>query len=158
MKLATLVLLFTSTTALSAAEEGWNNLFVKKKEPQEICCYEEECCCEEYSCDCSCCCLGTFTVGGEWLYLSPRETDTEYARLFCIEETGVPIVEQGTRKCLNWKFHSGYEIFASYQGACCDPCYLWDIRGSFTSYKQSEKILYKCLSTSIYFPSDRFYY
>jgi hypothetical protein len=140
--------LLCSTLALTAslhAIEGkwWSKPLIRDKEPSEI--EHTSCCCQPEE---DCCAAVTFTAGGEWIYLSPRTPDTEYARV--LQQSNNLI--QGERECFKWDFSSGWEVFASIQQRSCDECYAWDIRGSYTAYKNSNKSCTHISGTEFIFP------
>ncbi|NGX40093.1 MAG: hypothetical protein KR126chlam1_01433 [Chlamydiae bacterium] len=80
-----------------------------------------------------CTCWGTFGIGANWLSLTPRVTEREYARV--ISDAGsdrtVAFVD-ANRKCVGTNRSSGYEVYLYYQSPLIDCCYAWDARVSFT--------------------------
>ncbi|NGX45954.1 MAG: hypothetical protein K940chlam2_01135 [Chlamydiae bacterium] len=142
MKISLLCCTLGLSASLHAIEgKWWNRPLIKDKgvvEEQTCSCELEECCCIE----------GTFTVGGEWIYLSPRTPDREFARVLQQSEN----ITQGERKCFSWDFTSGGEVFAGYQQRSCEGCYAWDIRGSYTAYKNSDKSCVHTTGSEFIFP------
>jgi len=138
MKRSLLFCTLSIATSLNAIEgKWWNRPLLNNKQVQE----EPTCCCECED-DCSSECI--FTAGGEWIYLSPREPDLEYARI--IDDAG------GRRKCFQWDFSSGWEIFASFQQKSCDGCSAWDLRGSYTAFKHSKSNCVHVSGSQFIFP------